>query len=111
MASRLTKEQEQKNSGMFIHEDLFLDEVKKLEDAIAGTGVVKKVNGKSPNSSGEVTLDAGDIKTTDGTTTVEASLENKLDVTTLATELAKTTLWTDMIARIKALEDAAKTPS
>lgn len=44
MATKLTKEQELKNVGMFIHEGLFLDEVQKLEDEIASSGGSSGIN-------------------------------------------------------------------
>lgn len=92
---KLTQEQMNKNTGMFIHEDLFLGEVKKLEDAIdkkgGESGGVTMVNGKIPDSNGLVTINASEIMTTGSSpVTVEVSLNKKAeasDVDALTTEV------------------------
>lgn len=144
--AKLTKEQEVKNSGMFIHEELFLHEVKRLEDEIAAGGggskdAVTSVNGKTPDSKGAVTIDTGDIKIKGTDNDLDGVIQdlqndkadktqissinqaladkasqrdvddlstNKLNKSDLGTEMVKEKAWTDLVARVKALEDAAQ---
>lgn len=107
--AKFTKEQERKNYGGFVHENLFLDELSKVSGGGSGSSgtAVATVNGKAPNASGAVVIAAEDIKITGGVASVETSLENKLDTASLATVLAALPLWTALVARVTALETKA----
>lgn len=112
--AKFTKEQERKNYGGFVHENLFLDELSKVSGGGTGGGTggsttaVATINGKAPDASGAVTISAEDIKIIGGVISVETSLENKLDTASLGTVLVSLPAWTALVARVAALE--AKAP-